>query len=109
MWLCWSGAGAVTVEAANAALAARGAAPLTANSREMAEATREGLINDDDFAARYLRGDPEAVSQLYQADLRVKGSAGKLTDRPAAPGDFNINVASHLVRRIARTRPSLFQ
>jgi hypothetical protein len=87
----------VTIEQANAALVARGAAPLTANSAELAEATRDALINDSDFAARYLRGDPEAVSQLYQADLRVQQSNGKLTDRNLAPTDYNnLKVAPHM-------------
>ena len=87
----------VTIEQANAALVARGLAPLTANSAEMAEATRDALLNDSDFAARYLKGDPEAVAQLYQADLRVKGAAGKLTDRNLAPRDYNnLKVAPHM-------------
>jgi hypothetical protein len=85
-----------TLEAANAALAARGMAGLTANSREAAEAARAALLNDDGFRARYGQGDPSAIAALFQADLKVQQSAGKLTDRPTAPSDYKLNVAQHL-------------
>jgi hypothetical protein len=88
--------GGVTLEAANASLAARGAAPLTANSREFAEAARTALLKDDGFIAKYSQGDPAAIAKLFQADLRVQQSSGKLTDRPTAPGDYNLRVAPHL-------------
>ena len=88
--------GGVTLEAANAALSARGVAPLAANSREVAEAARAALLNDSAFTARYSAGDPEAIAKLFQADLRVQQSSGKLTDRPTAPGDYNLCVAPHL-------------
>jgi hypothetical protein len=88
--------GGVTLEAANASLAARGAAPLAANSREVAEASRAALLNDGAFTARYSQGDPEAIAKLFQADLRVQQSSGKLTDRPVTPGDYNLRVAPHM-------------
>lgn len=88
--------GGVTLDAANAALASRGAAPLAANSRDVAEAARSALLDDSAFVARYSAGDPEAVAKLFQADLRVQQSSGKLTDRPAAPGDYSFNVAAHM-------------
>jgi hypothetical protein len=88
--------GGVTLEAANAALSARGAAPLAANSREVAEALRTALLHDSAFTARYSGGDPEAIATLFQADLRVQQSSGKLTDRPTSPGDYNLRVALHL-------------
>jgi hypothetical protein len=88
--------GGVTLEAANTALATRNAALLAANSRDLAEANRAGLLNDDNFRAKYLAGDPDAVSRLLQADLRVAQANGKLTDRNAAPADYSLNVASHM-------------
>jgi hypothetical protein len=88
--------GAVTLDAANAALTARGAAPLAANSREVAEIARAALLNDSAFTARYGHGDPEAIAKLFQADLRVQQTSGKLTDRPAIPGDYDLRVAPHM-------------
>jgi len=88
--------GGVSLEAANAALTVRGAAPLAANTREVAEAARTALLNDSAFVARYSAGDPEAIAKLFQADLRVQQSSGKLTDRPAAPADYSFNVAAHM-------------
>jgi hypothetical protein len=88
--------GGVTLEQANAALAARGAAALTTNSKEVAEAARAALLNDSAFVARYGQGDPEAIAKLFQADLRVQQSSGKLTDRPTAPRDYNLRVAPHM-------------
>jgi hypothetical protein len=88
--------GGVSLEAANAALARRNAAPLTANSREFAETARTALLNDSAFVARYSAGDPEAIAKLFQADLKVQQSSGKLTDRPTAPSDYNLRVAPHL-------------
>jgi len=95
--------GGVTLEAANASLAARNAAPLAANSRDVAEASRAALLNDSAFVARYSEGDPEAIAKLFQADIRVAQANGKLTDRPIAPGDYTLRVARHLSDAPAET------
>lgn len=85
-----------SLEAANAALAARGMPGLTANSREAAEAARAGLLADSVFVTRYGAGDPEAIAKLFQADLRVQQSSGALMDRPAAAADYSLSVAPHM-------------
>ncbi len=77
----------ISVEAANAVLAAKGFAPLNANSVEYADAQKQGLLNSTEFMAAYSKGDPEAVAKLFQADLRIRQASGKLTDRPMAPSD----------------------
>lgn len=83
---------ALTVEAANAALASKGHAPLTINSREYAEGAKAGLLNDSEFIAAYSKGSPEAIAALYQADLRIQQSNGKLTDKAPSPGDYNLQM-----------------
>src|ERR1700723_1999002 len=65
----------ITLEAANAALAARGAAPLQSNSKEASKLAKSALMNDDAFRAAYIAGDPDAVAALFQADLRVSQSS----------------------------------
>ena len=77
----------ISVEAANAALAARGFAPLNANSAEYAQGQKDALLNNSDFIAAYSKSDPEAIAKLFQADLRIQNASGKLTDRPLAPSD----------------------
>jgi len=87
----------MSVDEVNKHLSARGAAPLKADSQEMAESKRDRLLADSAFADRYLRGDPEAVTQVHMLDVRIaKGSGGKLTDRDPAPGDYNLKVAPHM-------------
>jgi len=86
----------ITLEAANVALAARGAAPLMNNSKEAAELAKSALMSDEAFRAAYIAGDKEAVAALFQADLRVSQSSGKLTDRPVAPSDYKLPVAQHM-------------
>jgi hypothetical protein len=78
---------AVSVDAANAALAAKGFAPLNANSSEYFAARKEALLGDSEFMAAYGRGDPGAISSLYQIDLRISQASGKLTDRSIAQND----------------------
>jgi hypothetical protein len=90
--------GAATLEQANVALAARGAAPLMTNSKEAAETARSALMNDDAFRAAYLAGSPEAVAKLFKLDLAVQqATEGKLTDRPPSATDRDYNTARNTV------------
>lgn len=88
--------GGIGLDQANAALAGRGAAPLTANSREMAEAQRDALLASDEFVKAYAASDPQAIAKLFQADLRVQQSSGKLTDRPTRADEYTLNVAGYM-------------
>jgi hypothetical protein len=77
----------ISVEQANAALAAKGFAPLNTNSAEYFSARKDALLGDGQFMAAYGRGDPDAISSLYQIDLRISQASGELTDRSIAPSD----------------------
>ncbi len=89
----------ITVEAANAALAARGFALLNTNSVEYAEAQKESLLRSDEFMRAYSQGDPSAIAKLYQADLRIGQASGKLTDRSIAPNDPSYDAVRREVGR----------
>ena len=77
----------LSVDVANAALAARGFAPLNTNSLEYAEAQKQGLLQDSDWLAAYSKGNPEAIAKLYQADLRIRQASGRLIDRNPGAAD----------------------
>jgi hypothetical protein len=87
----------MSVDDVNRHLTARGAAPLKADSLEMATFKRDQLLADPVFADRCLRGEPGATSQIHMLDVRIaKGGGGNLTDRDPAPADYDLHVASHM-------------
>ncbi len=87
----------MSVDEVNRHLSSRGAAPLKADSLEMATFKRDQLLADPEFADRYLRGEPNATAQVHMLDVRIaKGGGGKLTDRDPAPADYDLHVASHM-------------
>lgn len=77
----------MSVTDANTLLRSKGFAELNNNSVEYAAGQKEALLRDAGFMARYSQGDPEAIAKLYQADLRISQSKGKLTDRSPSPDD----------------------
>ena len=77
-----------SLEAVNAALAARGVAPLNTGSKDYAENRKDALTRDSNFMAKYSAGDPEAIAKLYAADVAVINGKGNLLDRaPSADDD----------------------
>ncbi len=80
------------VDEANRQLAARKAAPIVGNSTELACQTKEQLMGDSEFVAKYLRGDPDAVARLTALDLKIAKGGGSLTDRDLAPADYNLHI-----------------
>jgi hypothetical protein len=80
----------MNVDEANKHLAARKAAPLAAGASELAVQTKERLIGDSEFVAKYLRGDPDAVARLTALDLKITNGGGNLTDRDLAPTDYDL-------------------
>jgi hypothetical protein len=80
----------LNVDDANKHLAARKAAPLAANSSELAVQTKDRLMGDSEFVAKYLRGEPDAVARLTALDLKIAKGGGSLTDRDLAPADYDL-------------------
>jgi len=72
---------AISVTDANTILAGKNFAPLKADALDFAQSQKDNLLADSDFAARYSRGDPAAMAQLYKADILITQSSGNLTDR----------------------------
>ena len=80
---------ALSVADANTLLVGKSFAPLNTSARDFAQGAKDNLLNDTDFAARYSRGDPAAVAQLYKADILLAQSKGNLTDRAPSPADYD--------------------
>jgi hypothetical protein len=92
----------MSVGEANKHLTARKAAPLAANASELAVQSKERLLGDEEFVARYMRGDADAVAQLTALDLKISRGDSKLTDRELAPADYDFSAADY---RLAGNAP----
>jgi len=84
------------LNAINSALTKRNAAPLNANSAELAELARDRLLRDEAFVKRYHDGDPAAIDQLDAADMKVARANGKLTDRPLRADEYRLHIGPQL-------------
>jgi hypothetical protein len=89
----------ISIEAANAALRAKGFGELNTNSRDYAEGQKDALLRDDGWRAKYSAGDPEAITKLYQADLRIAQASGRLTDRTPSASDPQYDQARNVVHQ----------
>ncbi len=95
----------VSVDAANAALTAKGYAPLRTDSREYYQARFDALQRSDEFQKNLLANDPEAVSAFQAITTKLTQAQGKLLDKTAPPNAPSSPVYDQLRRSIERALP----
>ena len=60
---------------------------LTQMRTNIGKLRKKVCLQDIDWLAAYSKGSPEAVAKLYQMDLHVQQSSGRLTDRAPSSND----------------------
>ena len=98
------------VDEANKHLMARKVAPLAAGSTELAVQSKERLMGDSDFVAKYLKGDPAAVAEIMALEVRIaKGGPAKLTDLEPRASDYHVNVVHRATDNATAAAAEKFQ